>query len=362
MKKIIEKLPLDHFGNLVPQVKKELIQGQPVCVTGMPGIGLNFFLKKMEMFLSDSGEKVIFLQAPLYHNNFERVIKKVLKKELCFEADSDFFLALKDRLKSQKLFIILSSLDSLVPEQTSAIRFILQLRNLDPSSLFFLTSANSSLVTNYDHFLKLGEDLFYNVKVVPLFDLQGTERILNINKKLLSLDYSEKTYSKIYELSMGNAAMTKHLGLAVDKFGPEILKNKKTLIQFPSLRVKIDEIAQVILKEPVETLKKLKIINQQGDIFSPLIKKYFEIYEPVDIERVFPGLTKRERKLLAFFLANKGKVLDKDKLSFLTEMGMGDFSLWAVYKSVSRLRVKIKQHYKIVNIKGIGYQLKMVGY
>jgi len=360
MKKIIEKLPLDHFGNLIPQVKKELTQGQPVCITGMPGIGLNYFLRKMEIILNDSGKKVIFLQTPLYPDNFKQVIKKVLKKELCLKTDNDFFLALKTRLESQKVFFILSYLDSLIPKQPATIRFILQLRNLNPSSFFFLTSADSSLLTDYDRFLKLGEDLFYNVKNLPLFDLKGTKRILRINKKLLNLDYPKTIYSKIYELSMGNAALTKHLGLAVDKFGPEILKSKKTLIQIPSLRVKIDEIAQLVLKEPLETLKKINIINQQGNIFSPLVKKYLEIYEPTNIKKIFPNLTKKERKILTFFLANKGKVLDKDKLSFLIEMGADDFSLWTIYKSISRLRTKIKQHYRITNIKGIGYQLKTI--
>ena len=360
MKKIIEKLPLDHFGKLVSQVKIDLIQGQPVCITGMPGIGLNYFLKKMEIILNDNGEKVVFLQTPLYPNNFKQIIKKVLKKELRLETDNDFFLALKKRLESQKVFFILSSLDSLILKQPTTIRFLLQLRNLNPSSFLFLTSAGPSLLTDYDRFLKLGEDLFYNVKIIPLFDLKGTKKILKNNKKNLGLSYPETTYSKIYELSKGNAAITKHLGLAVDKFSPEILKNKKTLIQFPSLRVKVDEIAQTMLKEPLKTLKKINIVNQQGEVFSPLVKKYLEVYESTHIRKIFPNLTKKERKILTYFLANKGKVLNKDKLSFLIGMKANNFSLWTIYKSISRLRTKIKQHYRITNIKGIGYQLKII--
>ena len=115
-----------------------------------------------------------------------------------------------------------------------------------------------------------------------------------------------------------------------------------------------------MLKEPLKTLKKINIVNQQGEVFSPLVKKYLEVYESTHIRKIFPNLTKKERKILTYFLANKGKVLNKDKLSFLIGMKANNFSLWTIYKSISRLRTKIKQHYRITNIKGIGYQLKII--
>jgi len=43
-----------------------------------------------------------------------------------------------------------------------------------------------------------------------------------------------------------------------------------------------------------------------------------------------------------------------------TSLSDEDFSLWAIYKLISRLKVKIKKYFEIINHKGNGYILQKI--
>ena len=65
-----------------------------------------------------------------------------------------------------------------------------------------------------------------------------------------------------------------------------------------------------------------------------------------------------EAKVLSFIIENEDKVVSLDKLANLMKMTDANFSLWAIYKMISRLKPKVKNNFQIKNIKGRGYLLQ----
>ena len=49
-----------------------------------------------------------------------------------------------------------------------------------------------------------------------------------------------------------------------------------------------------------------------------------------------------------------------DNIANLMKMSDDNFSLWAIYKAISRLKPKVKNNFEIKNIKGKGYMLKKI--
>ena len=78
------------------------------------------------------------------------------------------------------------------------------------------------------------------------------------------------------------------------------------------------------------------------------------------VKQIFSNLTKQESRLLTYLLENANAIVSIDKMAELIEMTDEDFSLWAIYKLISRLKVKIKKYFEIINHKGNGYILQKI--
>ena len=75
------------------------------------------------------------------------------------------------------------------------------------------------------------------------------------------------------------------------------------------------------------------------------------------ISNLYPQLGDTETKILSFFSEKESKIVTLDNLAHLMKMSDDDFSLWAIYKLISRLKVKVKNNFNIKNLKGRGYIL-----
>ena len=360
-KNIIDRLPKSHFGSSMDKTVNLLLTGESVCVYGVPGCGRKYFIKKAISLLQKKDEDLIilFLEGQVYPKDIKKVIRQTIKKELKIEDEYDFFQEVYKKLKTKRLVIVLGHLESVINTQKSALRLLLKLRNLCSPNISVLTSCDHTLLSKKENYLKTCKTLLSTQIILPPFDLKGATTILDTNREHFGFKYPKTAYRKISILSGGNASLIKHLGKAVDDLGERILDDKKTLINHPSVRMKLDDLADVILKEDEEILKKLGILKGKG-LFSPLLSLYFKNFELKNIDALFPYLTSQEKKIFTFFLKNKGKLIDKDRINFLMGLTEEEFSLWAVYKAISRLKEKVKQIYEIKNLKGQGYILKTV--
>lgn len=111
------------------------------------------------------------------------------------------------------------------------------------------------------------------------------------------------------------------------------------------------------MKYPKVTVSKLGILDENGEIRSELLKQYFRDYKEKYIEQSYPNLSELEIKLLTYLYASEGNVVSKDQLGDLMLLGNHNYSLWAIYKQISRLKPKISDRFVIENIKGKGYML-----
>lgn len=365
MDSLYQLLPDNHFGKPMDETIKTLIvKKRSVCIYGMPGCGLDFFLKtarsRLEKKLKNQG-KVFFFETYLYPDNIKKAIKRTLASKLSFNnSNQDFIQSVEDYLTRKKVIVVLAHAQNLITNQKNALALLLRLRNLSSDHFSVLSSCDSSIISENDRYLATGQDLFSHLIKIPPFGFQGTKRILKANQTFYGFRYPETVFRKIHRLSGGNPALIKHLGQVVDRLGKQVLSRPKVLIKTPSLKVKLNDLAQAVLSEPRETLRRIDVLDSQDKIFSPLLALYLKSYELENIVNLFPQLTKQERKILTYFIKNKNKVVDKDRISFLMGLSEENFSLWALYKAISRLKNKIKDHYQLVNFKNKGYMIQPI--
>ena len=143
----------------------------------------------------------------------------------------------------------------------------------------------------------------------------------------------------------------------------EIIENKGTVLQtkFDSIPInfQLTLLTKLLIKLSKNQLESLGIL-EKGKIKSKLLKDYFKNYQNEVVSQIFSNLTKQEQKLLTFLLENKDQVVSIDKIADLIQMSEDDFSLWAIYKLISRLKLKVKTNFNIKNLKGQGYMLQQI--
>ncbi len=335
-----------------------LVNGESVCIYCMPGAGKIYFLKQAQKILGEFEEiKVFFFEGQVYTSGLYKSIKQTLIRELRFQQETDFFQQLEKFLQEKKIVIILGHVEIVFAKQKKALEFLFKLRDFYPTRLSVLSSCDHSVIRDFPQYSNLGGTLFSNLIKIPPFDLAGTKRILEVNHKVLGYQFSSSAIKKIHRLSGGNPSLIKHLEKCVDELGEQVLTKQKILTVYPSLRIKLNDINEVILSETKEVLIQIGIINEKGKLFSPLTAEYLKKYELESIEEIVPGLTPQEKKILTFFLKNKGKIVTKDRIFMLMELSEENYSLWAIYKAISRLKNKIEGKYQLRALKNRGYFL-----
>ena len=110
-----------------------------------------------------------------------------------------------------------------------------------------------------------------------------------------------------------------------------------------------------LLKESDRFYKKLGV---------PITEKVFKPNgkSPIINGKAAENLTLKETELLNFFIKNQNKVISFDKLADIIFSDYDDFSLWAITKTIERLRNKLEENgvsgSYIQTLRGQGYLLK----
>lgn len=359
MKDIFDLLPKNHFGIAMDKTIQALVGGESVCVYCMPGGGMHYFLEMAQRILKEDYKEIetFSFEGNLYPTGLTKALKQSLHQKLLFDPRVDFCQQLKSYLKTKKIIILLGHANVIIEKQPKSLDFLHKLREIHPNNLAVLSNCDYSIIKDSQKYFSAGKTIFSNLIKIPPFDLAGTKKILEINREILGYKFSSSAVRKIHQLSGGNPSLIKYLGKCVDEMGKKVLSRLETLINYPSLKIKLNDINEVILSEPKEVLIQIGIINEKGQIFSPLVADYYKNYELENIEEIVPNLTPKEKKIFTFFLKNKGKIIDKDRIFMLMELSEEGYSLWAIYKTISRLKNKIKGRYQLKALKNQGYTL-----
>lgn len=352
---VIEKLPEDHFGLLTQEVLELITNGLCCGIYGIPGYGMDFFAKHTALQIN---KKLPKIQTIILNLELDNDKKEVLNKELSRIINSKKIdeIILNNYLSNNKIVIILSEVYN--PKHIRLFKYLKAIRGINPTNFTTLTVANYTLFKNTDKYLQYG-NIFCPLKRIPNFDLDGVKRIIRINNNEYNWNIPLGLSRRILFLSGGNPALVKFICMAIYEEGKEILNYPKKLAKIQPLNHRLSDIADLITKLSVEEQIKIGILNNNGTLFSGLLVTFLKINELEGLDKLFPNLTKTDRKVLTLFIQNSGKIIDKDQLSLILDQTADTYSEWAIYKAVARVRDKIEDRYKITTLKGRGWRLEI---
>jgi len=349
---IISKLPKDHFGQLTDEVLHLLTNGECCVVYSLPGGGISYFSKQINFLLSKQFPyiKTINLSLELENNKVEVLNKELSKLSKIKNIDE---INLDEYLRKNKIIIILNEVDS--PKYKKFYKYLNALRNINKDNLTILTVGYYTLFKYSNKYLKNACDVFHPLKRLNNFDLEGVKRIIKINNSHYGWNIPLSLTKKILFLSGGHPALVKYISNEVDTKGEKILNFKNKLVKSQPINFRLSEITKLITKLTIEEQFQIGILNNNGTLFSDLLVEYLKTNEIEGLDKLFPDLTKLDRKILTLFVRNSEKVINKDQLSIILEQTADSYSEWAIYKAVARVRKKIKDKYNIKTLKGRGW-------
>lgn len=335
-------LPKDYFNGLYFKVADKLSKGENVCVSVLRGCGgqtfFNYFLfyaKKDQLF-----KKIYHYDPEIEKQGIVPFVKEITKN---LKTDSLIVTRLFQTNKNKKE--LLEKLNSL------------RLPIWDKLVFLFIVD-HTGIITPEEYFAQSTIFFHQRFQIIP-FDAHQNEQMVSILAKFFGWEISPKLYPKIFRLSGGIPRFIKHLCQDLVENGVPIT-NLKNFQTNPSLVFELNYLAKLLITLNNNQLKILGLLDSRGKIKSLLLADYFQNYQSEFIKQLFSDLSPAETKILSYLYENKNKVITLEKIADLMEMTEDKYSLWAIYKLLSRLNQKIKNHYKIENRKGQGYFLKEV--
>ena len=126
------------------------------------------------------------------------------------------------------------------------------------------------------------------------------------------------------------------------------------------IKFQLDLLSKFIITLSRDNLARLGLINHNGLLKSTLLRHYFANYQTEALKIIFPDLTPIELKILTYIIENKEKNTSLDKIADILLIGDDKYSLWALYKLISRIKPKVKNSFRIINTRGKGYRIEKI--
>jgi len=331
-------LPKDYFDNLYTRVADKLTHNQNVCISVIRGGGARTIFNHLNNYLL---EDKLFGEIKVFDPEIEDVNL------------TDFIKTLVDTPR-QRLVIIISF------EQISDKQIVLtkldSLRRRHPELLTFLAITDHNVITNPESYQTTSSIFFSDIIYVPPFNRIQTEKMINTLTYFYGWEIKPNIVDKIYNLSGGNPRLIKYFCKEVSESNYPI-SNFEKFILVPQINFQLNLISKLLITTPVSKLDLLGLTDKEGKIISQLVRYYLKNYKSDIINALYPALGNTEAKIASFLIESEGRVVSIDKIANLVKMTDDNFSLWAIYKMISRLKPKLKNNFKIHNIKGRGYLL-----
>lgn len=338
-KQLHDYLNLGYYGNLYSKIGTSLDNGEDVFLFSLSGCGdkvaLNFLLKMLRK-----------------NKKYDRVYYLDMEVE---EMDLVKYIREKISVDSQRKLMVIRNFHN-VDNKEDVLEKLCSYKTPHPKALAYLIAADhTGILRPDDYFGRTRSFTSQRYKLLP-FDFQETCRMMEVYEKAYGWRIKPTRYRRIFELSGGIPGFFKHIcqehveeGVAMEDLA-EYQKN-------PSILFGLKNYTRMLISLTKPDLKELGLTDDRGKIRSRLLADYFRIYQSSLISELYPGLSRLEAKVLTYLWENRGKPVSLDKIGDLMEMGEERYSLWAIYKLVSRLKPKVVNHFTVKNAKGRGYIL-----
>jgi hypothetical protein len=330
----------NYLNDLFKRIITRLKQGDCVCVSILEGCGettfLNFFLRLVR-------EDKLFGQ--IYYFDAAVESKGLLN-----------FIRTKIPENNQEKLLIIRSFEDIENKQET-LEKLNNFKRPHPKRLIFLVITDHTGISHPEQYLAKTTPFFSERFQIIAFNEKNTKETIINNCQYFGWEVEKAFYEEIYRLSGGMPILVRHIcrGLAEDHLK---IKNVELFKKDPSVLFQLNYITRLLIRLTRDQLLDLGLVDDKGKIRSSLLRDHFHNYQVELASRLHPNLSFREAKVFSYFYENEGRVITIDKIADLMEMSDLDYSLWAVYKLISRIKRKIKNNFEIINIKSQGYILR----
>lgn len=329
-------LPDTYFDPTYLAVKQSLLIGDNVLLIGPHGFGgktfFNFFLSRQEvidrLILSWSNNSPI--------NTFLKQVKT-------------------NHQKSRRQIVVMRQVEKIV-DLPVLLEKLNDIRQPHPQNTSYLIISDQRGLTDVDQYMAGFNTFFSSRYLLSAFDFEKTVEMIRTNCHYFGWPYLPQNNKKIYRLSGGIPRLVKHIYKEINE-NQLSLENPADFLFDQSISFQLNYLADLILKIDTRYLVKFGILDAKKKIKSDLLAMFFSDLQVKIAKQNFPELTKAEAQLFSLFFSNSGEIISIDRIADFLSISDDDFSLWAVYKLVARLKEKIKSKYGLVNLKGRGYKL-----
>ena len=334
-------LPKDYFNHLYARVSEKLLKGENVSVSAIRGCGLNTAINfLLRLFEED----------------------KVFDKVLFFNGgkDADIVEKVQSAMEeqTQRILVVIRWFEN-VPNKSDLAEELSEIRQPHPEKLVFLISSDHTGIINPELYFAHSR-IFVNASFrIDPFDKQSVFTMLKVTNDYYGWPITEKDYERIYELSGGIGRFLKRISKNMAERQMK-LDDLESFQSNSSILFQLNYLTKLLMQLDTKQLQDLKLIDKDKKIRSELLRDYFvNRYTNELVEQVGGSLSRIEERIFSWLYENRGKVLSLDKVADLLEMSEEKFSLWVLYKQMSRLRGKLKGRFELENVKGRGYLLKI---
>ncbi len=358
MDSIFDLFPKNHFGESFEKVLDNAIKGESVAIYGMCGIGMQYAFQFIEKILREeyNFKYIIKIKGGMLGSNPLISIEKRIKEEFKIKSVESFIRSMSD----QKIFILIDGLEKYTIEQkVHLLDYLDTLRKVSPGIVVNIVGLDMLMVTQEKDLLRKHSATFSSIYRLDLFDLEGTRRIIQANNKVYEWNIAQDNIPKIYNLSGGNPRLIKYISKTVFEYGSDLLNDVERIIKTELLSYKLETFVNIIFKLDLEDLKFLGIIDTDNNLFSPILDVAVSNYQIPNVDLIGKNLSKREGQIVSLLYFNKNRVVKREKIDYILQLNDQNYSLWASYKALNRLRKKLNKNFELKTIRDVGYSLIM---
>ncbi len=341
MKNIYNAFPEDYMNSACQKALKNLSQGENVLISAMIGCGGKTFLN---LFLLNCEKSKIFEEIQYYDPevNSESLVNFVSNR-------------IPQNKDVKVLFIV--RLFNLLDNKNILLEKLSSLRQPKQKKILFLIITDHTGITKPDEYFGKSSPFFPSRQYIAPFNFEETTKMIGINNSFYGYGTQDVDIPRIYGLSGGIPRLIKHICKDLAERTAD-LKNTKKFLTNPTIFFQLNYLAKLLISVDTDKLIELKLIDENMNIKSLLLKEYFQTYKSDAIKQIYPQFSELEQKLTTYLYESDGKVIAIEKIEDLLEMNNLNSSYWSIYKQISRLKPKIKDRFELINIKGKGYLLR----
>jgi len=339
MRKIYtDTLPDNYYDNLFEKVSRTIGRGENACISIMYGQGnktiYNFLYRlilKNKLF-----DKILTYDPTLTRDDPALFTDKIINKN-----------------KSNNKLIIFRFFEK-VEDRKNILEKLKNLQDQNRHKITYLVIADYSAILEPIEFTANTTVFFSDCIYVPPFTFEQIKTVIGTLNEYYNWEINPKEYSQIFKLSGGIGRLVKYI-CKLSSENKVSLSNMRDFTNNMAISFELNYLTKILIKTSRERVKTLGLTDKNNNIKSLLLKNYFKNYKMDVFNKFYPNLSSNETRILSYIQEYEGNIISIEKISQILKMSDENFSLWAIYKTISRLKTKIKKDYKIKSVRNQGY-------